>query len=84
MLFGVVRTADEALREEVLGALRTLVGVVRQHMRRFLLELLALLHDFWQAAPRTCLALIADLGTALRDDFRWAGDRGVCANSPGA
>ncbi|EFJ44271.1 target of rapamycin, growth-regulatory PI3K-like protein kinase [Volvox carteri f. nagariensis] len=71
ILFGVLRGGDEALREEILGALRALVGYVRQHMRRFLPELLQLIHEFWPTSPRTCLALIADLGVALRDDIRW-------------
>ncbi|GLC61314.1 hypothetical protein PLESTB_001742500 [Pleodorina starrii] len=70
ILFGVLRGGDEALREEILGSLRALVGYVRQHMRRFLPDLLQLVHEFWLTAPRTCLALIADLGMALRDDIR--------------
>ncbi|GIL44136.1 hypothetical protein Vafri_1666 [Volvox africanus] len=70
ILFSVLRGSDEALREEILSSLRALVGYVRQHMRRFLPELLQLIHEFWATAPRTCLALIADLGIALRDDTR--------------
>ncbi len=70
MLLAVLRSGDEPLREEILGSLRALVGYVRQHMRRFLPDLLGLVHEFWAAAPRTCLALMADLGAALRDDIR--------------
>ncbi|PNW79096.1 hypothetical protein CHLRE_09g400553v5 [Chlamydomonas reinhardtii] len=70
ILLGVLRGGDEALREEILASLRALVGYVRQHMRRFLPDLTQLVHEFWPAAPRTCLALIADLGMALRDDIR--------------
>lgn len=84
ILFGVLRAGDEALREEILGSLRALVGYVRQHMRRFLPELLTLIHEFWSAAPRTCLALIADLGIALRDDTRCDLVCGPRGRPPGA
>lgn len=85
----MLRGGDEALREEILASLRALVGYVRQHMRRFLPDLTQLVHEFWPAAPRTCLALIADLGMALRDDIRcvrvWSsrgrGRGGVCARA---
>ncbi|GIL87381.1 hypothetical protein Vretimale_1690 [Volvox reticuliferus] len=70
LLFSVLRGSDEALREEILSSLRALVGYVRQHMRRFLVDLLQLIHEFLATAPRTCLALIGDLGIALRDDIR--------------
>lgn len=76
VLFGVLRNGEDTLREEIFNAIRALVGCVRQHMRRFLPDLLALIHEFWPLAPRTCLALMADLGTALKDDFRWVRDAG--------
>jgi FKBP12-rapamycin complex-associated protein len=46
---------------------------VRQHIRRFLPELLALLQEFWGCSPRIthhCLALLAELALSLRDDLR--------------
>ncbi len=43
MLLGVARGADEPLREYVLEQLTQLVRTVRQHIRRFLPELLGLI-----------------------------------------
>ncbi len=71
MLFGTLRIGDDALRDEIFSALRALVGCVKAHMRRFLPDLLALIHEYWPSAPRLCLTLMADLGMALKDDFRF-------------
>ncbi|GBF92738.1 hypothetical protein Rsub_05107 [Raphidocelis subcapitata] len=73
VLLAVARGADEPLREYVLEQLTQLVRCVRQHIRRFLPELLALLQEFWGCSPRIthhCLALLAELALSLRDDLR--------------
>ena len=41
-----------------------------QHTRRFLPEILQLVHDYWPTSTRTCLSLLAEMSLALRDDFR--------------
>ncbi len=69
VLFAVVRTADEALRLFLLRRLAGLLGVLRQHLRRWLPDLVALLHDFWGAGPGvlpTLLELVAELASARR------------------
>lgn len=53
MLFAVLRVCDEPLRELLLDQLVLLVMVVRQHIRRFLPDLLGLLGEFWGLSPRT-------------------------------
>ncbi|MEW5308376.1 MAG: hypothetical protein WDW38_000344 [Sanguina aurantia] len=70
VLFSVLRRSDDPLREEMLQQLTRLVSYVRQHIRRFLPDMLGLLHEFWDASTRTCLTLLAELSIALHDDFR--------------
>ena len=53
VLFAVVRVCDEPLRELLLEQLVVLVMVVRQHIRRFLPDLLGLLGEFWGISPKT-------------------------------
>lgn len=53
VLFAVLRVCDEPLRELLLDQLVLLVMVVRQHIRRFLPDLLGLLGEFWGLSPRT-------------------------------
>jgi hypothetical protein len=58
VLFALLRVCDEPLREQLLDTLVGLVVVVRQHMRRFLPELLAALGELWSRSTRmqhTCL-----------------------------
>jgi hypothetical protein len=47
------------------------ISSVRQHLRRFLPELLAAAHECWLGpSQRTCLSLLAELSITLRDDFK--------------
>jgi hypothetical protein len=69
VLFSVLRAADDSLREYMLEQLTRLVGLVRQHARRFLPDLLALVHEHWGKSSRvmhSSLQLLAELSTALR------------------
>ena len=52
MLFNVLRGADDPLSEYTLDQLCALVRVVRQHIRRFLGDLLALVLEFWGKTTR--------------------------------
>jgi hypothetical protein len=64
VLFAVLRVCDEPLRELLLDQLVLLVMVVRQHIRRFLPDLLGLLGEFWGLSPRTqhtCLKVSCQL-----------------------
>jgi hypothetical protein len=47
VLFAVLHVCDEPLRELLLAQLVELVVVVRQHIRRFLPDLLSILGEFW-------------------------------------
>jgi hypothetical protein len=47
VLFAVLHVCDEPLRELLLAQLVELVIVVRQHIRRFLPDLLSILGEFW-------------------------------------
>lgn len=47
VLFGVMRGSDDALREFLFQQLTALVSFLRQHTRKYLSDILGLVHDFW-------------------------------------
>ena len=47
VLFGVMRGSDDALREFLFQQLTVLVSFLRQHVRKYLPDILGLVHDFW-------------------------------------
>ena len=47
VLFGVMRGSDDALREFLFQQLTALVSFLRQHTRKYLPDILGLVHDFW-------------------------------------
>lgn len=65
MLLQLTRGADDlARRVDMVRALTDLVVLMRQHVRRFLPDLLALVADFWGTAPAMLphiLQLLAEL-----------------------
>ncbi|KAG9134054.1 hypothetical protein Leryth_004753 [Lithospermum erythrorhizon] len=79
-LFHIVRTCDEGLKEFTTWKLGTLVSIVRQHVRKYLPELLALISELWSSfsfpAPKRplhgypILHLVEQLCLALNDEFR--------------
>lgn len=52
VLFAVLHVCDEPLRELLLEQLVVLVMVVRQHIRRFLPDLLSILGEFWARSSK--------------------------------
>lgn len=67
VLFAVVRAADEQLRLFLLQRLTGLLAVLRQHLRRWLPDLVALVHEFWDAGPDVLpdlLRLVSELASA--------------------
>jgi FKBP12-rapamycin complex-associated protein len=52
VLFNVLRGADDPLSEYTLNQLCALVRVVKQHIRRFLGDMLGLLMEFWGKTSR--------------------------------
>ncbi|XP_060963921.1 serine/threonine-protein kinase TOR isoform X1 [Cannabis sativa] len=79
-LFHTVRTCDDALKDLITWKLGTLVSIVRQHIRKYLPELLSLISELWSsfsfpAANRPSLGypvlhLVEQLCLALNDEFR--------------
>ncbi|GAX78992.1 hypothetical protein CEUSTIGMA_g6432.t1 [Chlamydomonas eustigma] len=70
VLFEVLNEADVALREDIFQQLTKLVAFVKQHIRRFLPDLIQLIHSHWTSSTRLCLQLLSELSGSLRDDFR--------------
>eukprot|EP00878_Enallax_costatus_P008272 GHUV01008648.1.p1 GENE.GHUV01008648.1~~GHUV01008648.1.p1 ORF type:complete len:2405 (+),score=620.50 GHUV01008648.1:939-7217(+) len=73
VLFAVLRVCDEPLRELLLEQLVVLIVVVRQHIRRFLPDLLGIMGEFWGRSSKiqhVCLQMLAELAISLRDDLR--------------
>ncbi|KAJ4716092.1 Serine/threonine-protein kinase TOR [Melia azedarach] len=79
-LFHTVRTCDDYLKDYITWKLGNLVSIVRQHIRKYLQELFALINELWSsfslpATNRTSrglpvLHLVEQLCLALNDEFR--------------
>ncbi|GJX78343.1 serine/threonine-protein kinase TOR [Tanacetum coccineum] len=78
--FHTIRTCEDSLKEFITWKLGTLVSIVRQHIRKYLPELLSLIAELWSsfslpAANRPMhgppiLHLVEQLCLALNDEFR--------------
>ncbi|KAM0066920.1 putative non-specific serine/threonine protein kinase [Helianthus debilis subsp. tardiflorus] len=78
--FYTIRNCDDSLKEFITWKLGTLVSIVRQHIRKYLPELLSLISELWSsfslpAAKRPVhgppiLHLVEQLCLALNDEFR--------------
>ncbi|XP_057821315.1 serine/threonine-protein kinase TOR isoform X2 [Cryptomeria japonica] len=77
-LFHIVRTCEEGLKDFITWKLGTLVSIVRQHIRKYLPELLTLISEFWSSFsltgttshPSAILHLMEQLCLALNDEFQ--------------
>ncbi|KAK9286670.1 hypothetical protein L1049_015071 [Liquidambar formosana] len=79
-LFNTVRNCDDALKDFITSKLGTLVSIVRQHIRKYLPDLLSLISELWSSfsLPVTnrsaqglpILHLVEQLCLALNDEFR--------------
>ncbi|KAG8650537.1 serine/threonine-protein kinase TOR isoform X2 [Manihot esculenta] len=79
-LFHTVRTCDDHLRDFITWKLGTLVSIVRQHIRKYLPELLSLVSELWSSFSLPAsnrpgrgfpvLHLVEQLCLALNDEFR--------------
>ncbi|CAL0314575.1 unnamed protein product [Lupinus luteus] len=79
-LFHTVRACDENVKDFITWKLGTLVSIVRQHIRKYLQDLLSLISEFWSSftlpAPDRphlgypVLHLVEQLCLALNDEFR--------------
>ncbi|MFS7952510.1 putative non-specific serine/threonine protein kinase [Helianthus anomalus] len=78
--FYTIRNCDDSLKEFITWKLGTLVSIVRQHIRKYLPELLSLISELWSSfslpvAKRPVhgppiLHLVEQLCLALNDEFR--------------
>ncbi|KAF6172500.1 hypothetical protein GIB67_007013 [Kingdonia uniflora] len=79
-LFHIVRTCEDGLKEFITWKLGTLVSIVRQHIRKYIQELLSLVSELWcssglsatnrPAHSSPLLFLVKQLCLALNDEFR--------------
>ncbi|XP_021776173.1 serine/threonine-protein kinase TOR-like [Chenopodium quinoa] len=79
-LFQIVRACDDNLKDFITWKFGTLVSIVRQHIRKYLVDLLALIAELWSsfslpAVNRSVrglpvLHLVEQLCVALNDEFR--------------
>ncbi|KAL2621813.1 hypothetical protein R1flu_002018 [Riccia fluitans] len=79
-LFHTVRTCEGNLRDFIFCCLAALVSIVRQHIRKYLPELLGLVSEFWSSlmvpvsgrssSVSPVLNLVEHLCQALNDEFR--------------
>ncbi|KAK9097076.1 hypothetical protein Sjap_022573 [Stephania japonica] len=79
-LFHIVRTCEDGLKEYITWKLGTLVSIARQHIRKYLPDLLGLISELWSSfsLPGTnrpvhgspILHLVEQLCLALNDEFR--------------
>ncbi|MED6192914.1 hypothetical protein PIB30_014487, partial [Stylosanthes scabra] len=79
-LFHTVRTCEDSLKDFITWKLGTLVSIVRQHIRKYLQDLLSLISELWASftlpAPARpalgypVLHLVEQLCLALNDEFR--------------
>lgn len=77
MLLQLTRGADDVQRRaDLLRALTDLVRLMHQHIRRFLPDFLALVHDFWSGSPALLPHVLALLAELSRECV--LGSAGVC------
>lgn len=72
VMLSVIRTADDALREAMFKELASLVSVIKAHIRRYLSDILDLMHLSWEknGITKNTLLLCEELSMSLNDEFR--------------
>jgi len=71
VVINVMNTCEDGLREFMLAQLTALVAIIRGHVRRYLDDILQIIHSFWgpNQLLRQMLRLCEELATALHDEF---------------
>lgn len=74
VLFHSLNGADDSLKQYVFDQLRSIVQVVKQHIRRHLPELIAVIEQFWVPGADhklvlSLLKLLAELSAAVKEEF---------------
>ena len=70
---GVIRSCAPSLQEFYVQQLSILVGIVKQHIRNYLTDILTLIREFWNpnsSLQITIISLIEILARALEGEFR--------------
>lgn len=74
VLFNVMRSAEDYLREFLCQQLTVLATYLRQHIRKYLPDILAIVHEFWVPSSHLLpyiLKLVSELASTLC--FVWVG-----------
>ena len=69
----VASVCERGLRESIFQHLAALVAIVKQHIRRFLPGIFALINAFWGHSLEHILCLVEEISEALKDEFMATG-----------
>ncbi|KAL6852270.1 phosphatidylinositol kinase- protein kinase tor1 [Amphichorda felina] len=70
---GVIRSSSSTRLESYFNQLATLVGIVRQHIRTYLKEIVEVIHEYWNTSASmqtTILLLIEAISRSLEGEFK--------------
>ena len=72
VLFHVLRTGEESLRELIFQQFTKLVSISKNYIRKYLSELMMLVHEYWTTPSLLLpiLKLLEHLSIVLQDEFR--------------
>lgn len=82
LLFKIMRNSDDELRGSLFDMLKGLVYSLRQHLRKYLDDMIQLVREFWQRTPelqaKILILLGALSGTCLATSaLDWGGGGGM-------
>eukprot|EP00002_Diphylleia_rotans_P028068 TRINITY_DN5657_c0_g1_i3.p1 TRINITY_DN5657_c0_g1~~TRINITY_DN5657_c0_g1_i3.p1 ORF type:complete len:1876 (-),score=390.71 TRINITY_DN5657_c0_g1_i3:1816-7443(-) len=66
----VMRTCEAQFREYLFTQLGQLVGIVKQHIKKYLDDIFALIHENWLGLINHILPLVEGISLALNDEFK--------------
>lgn len=70
-ILSVMRSCEAGFRKFIFQQLATLVSSAKQHIREYLNEIFALIHEHWEHSYYvSVLPLIEEISLALKDDFK--------------
>ena len=72
-MINVIRTSDVKFHDNLFRQLGILIGIVRQHIRKYLEDIFVLIRDFWTVdspLQPTIIGLVENISTALGSEFK--------------
>ncbi len=72
-MINVIRTSDPRFHDNLFRQMGILIGIVRQHIRKYLGDIFALIKDFWQVdspLQPTIISLVENISDALGSEFK--------------